>query len=95
MAGRPTKAQYETQIIDIIGRGPNSNVNADLIAHNYLKNFGMAETDKFVARLMRIFTIPNGNKGMLVGKKRNTKLLNAFKKLKSAKPKPKKKAKKK
>ena len=84
MAG-PSKAQYENQIIDIIGRGPNSNVNADLIAHNYLKNFGMAETDKFVARLFRIFPVPKGNKGMLVRKKRNTKLLNAFKKLKSTK----------
>tara|TARA_R100000234_G_scaffold98048_1_gene66508 strand:- start:8609 stop:8887 length:279 start_codon:yes stop_codon:yes gene_type:complete len=85
MAGKPTKTQYEKQIIDIIGRGPNSNVNADLIAHNYLKNFGRGATDKFVERLMRIFTIPKGNKGMLVGKKRNTKLLNAFKKLKSTK----------
>ena len=85
MAIKPTKANYESTIIDIIGRGPNSNVNADLIAHNYLKNFGMAETDKFVARLFRIFPVPKGNKGMLVRKKRNTKLLNAFKKLKSTK----------
>ena len=88
MAG-PTKAQYENQIIDIIGRGPNSNINSDLLASVYLKRFGRTETDKFVAKLMRMFALPKGNKGMLVGKKRNTKLLNAFKKLKSTKPIPK------
>ena len=88
MAGRPTKAQYEKQIIELIGRGPSKQVVPDVVIDLYLKRYGQENFDAFARKLLTKFGI-KGNRGVLVRKNKiNTPLLNAF-------IKPKKKAKKK